>query len=155
MFQSRLKPFDKRQPPKAGRPESVIPARELKQTKDGPVAKVPAFEITAKVPMFWDGLCLEAGKNLVNVERFDALPRKTRQAVKAQIVEGNFTMRGYLDAKAELAKLVEERQVTEKRKAAPATVDPKLQAQADEIEIEDADVEEDKEQPADGADVLG
>jgi hypothetical protein len=148
MFQTRQKPLDQRPLPKPGRPEAVIAAKDLKKTKDGLRPKVPAFEIVAKLPMFWDGLCVEAGHNYVDVERFDALPRKTRLAVKEQILEGAFMMRGYQEAKAQV------KPKQEKAKPAPARIDPRRQAEADEIEVED-DVEiETDEPPADDPDVL-
>jgi hypothetical protein len=148
MQMRKLGPIDERPLPRQGRPESVIPLRELKKSKDGLRPKVPAFEIVAKIPMFWDGLCIEAGHNYVDVERFDALPRKTRLAVKEQILEGAFMMRGYQEAKAQV------KPKPEKTRAAPQ-IDPKRKAEADALDIEDEDVRvEVDEPPADDPDVL-
>src|SRR5690606_26317534 len=103
-------------------------------------------EVIAKIPMYWDGCCIEAGHNYVDVAKFDALPKRTRQGVKQQIEEGAFMMRGYREAKASLA--------SQKPQAKPAVKrpDPKHVAQAAEIEIsdddEDVQVDVDSEDPS-------
>ena len=140
-----VKPLNERPLPAQGFPESVIPEKNLKQTKDGPKAKVPAFTITAKTPMFWSGCCINAGLNFVDIARFEKLPRKTRLAVKQQIIEGNFEMQGYSEAYAELKKLQEaEKKAAKEAEKNPAKEDPEAQkarevreASAAQMTIED------------------
>lgn len=152
MQMRRLGPVDERPLPRKGRSESVIPTKNLKKTKEGLRPRVPAFELLAKIPMYWDGLCVEAGHNYVDVARFDQLPKKTRAAVKAQILEGAFKMRGYLDARAALeeANKAKDDRLAEAAAAVPDESQEKAAAQVAEqvAELDAFDVKPEENKPS-------
>lgn len=104
-----LGPIEDRPLPKPGLPEAVIPEGELrKKTVDEQTvleARVPAFTIDCRFPMWWNGLCLNAGTNFVDVARFNALPLRTRRAVRQHVLDGEFGQSGYVEACKQLGEV--------------------------------------------------
>jgi len=97
-----LGPVDARPLPKQGLPEAVIADKDMRsKVVDGATVKtprVPAFTIETAIPMWWNGLCLNAGANFVDVARFRQLPLRTRRAVQEHVRDGAFVLSGFASA---------------------------------------------------------
>lgn len=159
MQQRILRPVGERPTPKPGLTESVIAPSALRikviDGKETKVPRVPAFTIKAAFPLWWNGLCLAAGENFVDVAKFDQLPAKTRRAVRQHVLDGELSLKGYQSAKSELeekltkpvAETAEQKAAREQAQAEQEAERARREAAVAELgNLEDPEIEADDEQ---------